>query len=171
MGISTSSRKEKTMQKISPMLWFDNEAEEAAELYVGLFPDSRILEVSRYGEGMPKPAGTAMVVNFEIAGQQFQALNGGPEFPFTEAVSFVVDCADQKEIDHYWDTLTANGGQESQCGWLKDKFGVSWQIVPRVLGELMSGPDKAGAQRATQAMLGMQKLDIQALQDAYDGKA
>jgi predicted 3-demethylubiquinone-9 3-methyltransferase (glyoxalase superfamily) len=157
-------------QKITPMLWFDTQAEEAAEFYVGLFPDSRIREVSRYGEGMPKPAGTAMVVDFEIAGQRYQALNGGPEFTFTEAVSFVVDCADQKEVDYYWDAMTADGGEESQCGWLKDKFGVSWQIIPQQLSSLIGGPDPAGAQRATQAMLGMRKLDIQALQDAYDGK-
>ncbi|NUR74468.1 MAG: VOC family protein [Hamadaea sp.] len=158
-------------QKITPMLWFDNDAEEAAEFYVGLFPDSRILEVSRYGEGMPKPAGTAMVVNFEIAGQRYQALNGGPEFKFTEAVSFVVDCADQKEVDYYWYAMTADGGEESQCGWLKDKFGVSWQIIPQQFASLVNGPDPAGAQRATQAMFGMQKLDVQALQDAYDGKS
>ncbi|NUT03607.1 MAG: VOC family protein [Hamadaea sp.] len=158
-------------QKITPMLWFDNEAEEAAEFYVGLFPDARILEVSRYGEGMPKPAGTALVVNFEIAGQRYQALNGGPDFKFTEAVSFVVDCADQKEVDYYWDAMTADGGEESQCGWLKDKYGVSWQIIPQQLSSLIGGPDPAAAQRATQAMFGMRKLDIQGLQDAYDGKS
>ncbi|MEV0271940.1 VOC family protein [Hamadaea sp. NPDC050747] len=157
-------------QKITPMLWFDNEAEEAAEFYVGLFPDARILEVSRYGEGMPKPAGTALVVNFEIAGQRYQALNGGPDFKFTEAVSFVVDCADQKEVDYYWDAMTADGGEESQCGWLKDKYGVSWQIIPQQLSSLIGGADPAAAQRATQAMFGMRKLDIQGLQDAYDGK-
>lgn len=158
-------------QKITPMLWFDNEAEQAAEFYVGLFPDARILEVTRYGDGMPKPAGTAMVVDFEIAGQRYQALNGGPEFKFTEAVSFVVDCADQKEVDYYWDAMTADGGEESQCGWLKDKYGVSWQIIPQQLSSLIGGPDPAAAQRATQAMFGMQKLDVQALQDAYDGKS
>ncbi|MEV6971048.1 VOC family protein [Hamadaea sp. NPDC051192] len=158
-------------QKITPMLWFDNEAEQAAEFYVGLFPDARILEVTRYGDGMPKPAGTAMVVDFEIAGQRYQALNGGPDFKFTEAVSFVVDCADQKEVDYYWDAMTADGGEESQCGWLKDKFGVSWQIIPTQLSSLMGGPDPAAAQRATQAMFGMRKLDVQALQDAYDGKS
>jgi predicted 3-demethylubiquinone-9 3-methyltransferase (glyoxalase superfamily) len=158
------------MQKISPYLWFTNQAEEAANHYTSIFKNSRILDISRYGEGAPMPAGTAMTVTFELAGQRFLALNGGPEFSFTEAVSFLVDCESQEEVDYFWDRLT-EGGEESQCGWLKDKYGLSWQIVPSVLGSLLGGPDPAGAGRAMQAMFGMRKLDIQALQDAYDGKA
>jgi len=158
------------MQKITPYLWFDNQAEEAANHYAAIFKDSRVLEVSRYGEGMPLPAGTAMTVSFEVAGQRFLALNGGPVHTFTEAVSFLVDCADQNEVDYYWERL-GEGGEEGQCGWLKDKYGLSWQVVPSVLGSLIGGPDPAGAGRAVQAMFGMRKLDIQALQDAYDDKA
>lgn len=156
------------MQKISTCLWFDNEAEEAAEFYVSVFDDSRILDVSRYGEGGPGPAGEAITAEFEIEGRRFLALNGGAPSNFTEAVSFVVGCADQEEVDRYWAALTA-GGSESQCGWLKDRYGVSWQIVPSVLGSLLGGPDPEGAQRAMQAMLGMRKLDIAALQSAYEG--
>lgn len=156
-------------QKIRPCLWFNTEAEEAANFYVSLFPDSRVLEVSRYGEGGPMPAGTALMVVFELAGQQFQALNGGPEFQFTEAISLSVDCATQDEVDHLWGSLTADGGEESQCGWLKDRFGLSWQIVPARLGELMSGPDAEASQRTMQAMLQMRKLDIAALERAYAG--
>lgn len=155
--------------KIRPCLWFNTEAEEAANFYVSLFPDSRVLEVSRYGEGGPMPAGTALMVVFELAGQQFQALNGGPEFQFTEAISLSVDCATQDEVDHLWGSLTADGGEESQCGWLKDRFGLSWQIVPARLGELMSGPDAEASQRTMQAMLQMRKLDIAALERAYAG--
>ncbi|WP_248760538.1 VOC family protein [Pseudarthrobacter sp. SSS035] len=156
------------MQKISTCLWFENQAEEAAEFYVSVFGDSRILDVSRFGEGGPGQVGQAIAVDFEIAGRKFLALNGGAAANFTEAVSFVVDCTDQEEVDRYWSALT-DGGAESQCGWLKDRFGVSWQIVPSVLGSLIGGPDPEGAQRAMQAMLGMQKLDIAALQTAYDG--
>ncbi|MHA7288458.1 VOC family protein [Arthrobacter sp. MDT3-24] len=156
------------MQKISTCLWFENQAEEAAEFYVSVFGDSRILDVSRFGEGGPGQAGQVITVEFEIAGRKFMALNGGAPTNFTEAVSFVVDCSDQAEVDRYWSSLT-DGGAESQCGWLKDRFGVSWQIVPSVLGSLIGGPDPEGAQRAMQAMLGMQKLDIAALQTAYDG--
>jgi predicted 3-demethylubiquinone-9 3-methyltransferase (glyoxalase superfamily) len=156
------------MQKISTCLWFENQAEEAAEFYVSVFGDSRILDVSRFGEGGPGQAGQVIAVEFEIDGRKFMALNGGPPANFTEAVSFVVDCSDQEEVDRYWSELT-DGGAESQCGWLKDRYGVSWQIVPSVLGSLIGGPDPEGAQRAMQAMLGMQKLDIAALQAAYDG--
>jgi len=156
------------MQKITPCLWFDNQAEEAAQYYVSVFDNASIKNVSRFGEGGPGPAGQAVVVEFEIEGQVFQALNGGPAFSFSEAVSFVVDCATQEEVDRYWNSLT-EGGSESQCGWLKDRYGVSWQIVPQVLSRLINGPDAAGAQRAVQAMLGMQKLDIAELQRAYDG--
>ncbi|MHA7296262.1 VOC family protein [Pseudarthrobacter sp. MDT3-1] len=156
------------MLKISTCLWFENQAEEAAEFYVSVFGASRILDVSRFGEGGPGQAGQVITVEFEIEGRKFMALNGGAPANFTEAVSFVVDCSDQAEVDRYWSALT-DGGAESQCGWLKDRFGVSWQIVPSVLGSLIGGPDPEGAQRAMQAMLGMQKLDIAALQTAYDG--
>ena len=156
------------MQKISTCLWFENQAEEAAEFYVSVFDDSRILDVSRYGEGGPGPAGEAITVEFEIEGRRFLALNGGAPSNFTEAVSFVVDCADQEEVDRYWAALT-DGGAESQCGWLSDRYGVSWQIVPAVLSSLIAGPDPEGSQRAMQAMLGMRKLDIAALQSAYEG--
>ena len=155
-------------QKITTCLWFDTQAEEAADFYVSVFDGSKILNVARYGEGGPGPAGQAMTVEFEIEGRKFLALNGGPAFTFNEAVSFVIDCSSQEEVDRYWSALTA-GGTESQCGWLKDKFGVSWQVVPSVLGQLLGGPDPDGSQRAMQAMLGMRKLEIAELQAAYDG--
>jgi predicted 3-demethylubiquinone-9 3-methyltransferase (glyoxalase superfamily) len=156
------------MQKITTFLWFDNQAEEAAEFYTSLFRDSRILDVQRYGEAGPGEPGTAMTVRFELAGQQFTALNGGPQYSFTEAISLQVDCADQQEVDELWKRFTEEG-EEGPCGWLKDKYGLSWQIVPRALPELIGGPDPAGAQRAMQAMLGMKKIDVQGLQDAYNG--
>ncbi|MGW4409584.1 VOC family protein [Nonomuraea sp. NPDC004702] len=156
------------MQKITTYLWFDNQAEEAAEFYTSIFADSRILEVQRYPEGGPGPAGQAMVVSFELAGQRFLALNGGPQFTFTEAISLYVDCASQEEVDDLWARLT-DGGEESQCGWLKDRYGLSWQIVPRALQELMSVPDPAAAQRVAQAMLGMRKIEIKGLEDAAKG--
>jgi len=158
------------MQKIVPFLWFDNQAEEAANFYASIFDNSKILEISRYGEAGPGSAGTAMVVNFQLAGQEFSALNGGPQFKFTEAISLVVNCESQAEVDYFWEKLTADGGEESQCGWLKDKYGLSWQIVPTALGSIIGGPDPAGAQRAVQAMLAMRKLDIARLQEAYEGK-
>lgn len=157
------------MSKITPFLWFDDRAEEAVELYTSIFKNSKIKEVSRYGEAGPGPAGQVMTVNFEIEGQEFIALNGGPVFKFTEAVSFVVNCETQEEVDELWEKLT-DGGEEVQCGWLKDKFGLSWQIVPTKLGELMGDPDPVKAQRVTQAMLQMKKLDIAGLQLAYEGK-
>ncbi|MEU6713658.1 VOC family protein [Nonomuraea sp. NPDC046802] len=157
------------MQKITTYLWFDNQAEEAAEFYISLFEDSRILDVQRYGEAGPGPAGTAMVVTFELAGQRYCALNGGPVFTFTEAISLYVDCASQEEVDELWAKLT-DGGEESQCGWLKDRYGLSWQIVPKQLRELMGDPDPARAGRAMKAMLGMRKIEIQGLVDAADGK-
>jgi predicted 3-demethylubiquinone-9 3-methyltransferase (glyoxalase superfamily) len=157
------------MSKISPFLWFDDQAEEAAAFYVSLFPNSRIKSVSRYPEGGRGPAGKAMAVVFEIDGAPVNALNGGPLFTFTEAVSFVIDCVDQAEVDHYWDGLVAGGGRHSQCGWLKDRFGFSWQVVPRALHQLMGDPDPEKAKRVTQAMLGMTKLDVAGLQRAYDG--
>jgi predicted 3-demethylubiquinone-9 3-methyltransferase (glyoxalase superfamily) len=157
------------MSKITPFLWFDDQAEEAVNLYTSIFKNSKIKEVSRYGEAGPGPAGSVMVVNFELDGQEFTALNGGPVFKFNEAVSFVVNCETQEEVDDLWEKLT-DGGEEVQCGWLKDKFGLSWQIVPTKLGELMGDPDPVKAQRVTQAMLQMKKLDIAGLQRAYEGK-
>ncbi|MEK6542597.1 MAG: VOC family protein [Pseudomonadota bacterium] len=154
------------MNKITPCLWFNGEAEDAAKLYVSLFPDAALGSIGRYGEGMPFPAGTAMMVQFTLAGQGFQALNGGPQFTHSEAISMSVSCADQAEVDHYWNGLLAGGGSESMCGWLKDRFGVSWQIVPNVLGSLMTGPN-AGA--VGQVMMGMRKLDIAALETAAKG--
>jgi predicted 3-demethylubiquinone-9 3-methyltransferase (glyoxalase superfamily) len=156
-------------QKITPFLWFDGKAEAAAKFYTGIFKHSKIESVSRYPKGSPYPAGTVMTVVFRIAGQRFIALNGGSEFKFNEAVSFVVNCATQKEIDYFWKRLAA-GGKEVQCGWLTDKFGLSWQIVPSVMDELFSG-DAEQSQRVMAAMLKMVKLDIAALKKAYKGKA
>ncbi|MDQ0075909.1 VOC family protein [Arthrobacter oryzae] len=155
-------------QKITTCLWFDTQAEEAADFYVSVFDGSKILSVARYGDDGPGTAGQAMTVEFEIEGRKFLALNGGPAFTFSEAVSFVIDCSSQEEVDRYWSALTADG-EESQCGWLKDKFGVSWQVVPSVLSQLLGGQDPEGPQRAMQAMLGMRKLEIAELQAAYDG--
>ncbi len=157
------------MQKISPMLWFDTQAEQAANLYTSLFKNSKFNHVARYPENSPGQAGAVMTVSFELDGQEFTALNGGPIFKFTEAVSFVVHCQDQAEVDKLWFGLIADGGEESQCGWLKDKFGVSWQIVPDALMQLMSSPDKEKSDRVYQAMLKMKKLDIEGLQKAYAG--
>ena len=156
------------MLKISPFLWFDDQAEQAAELYVGVFPNSRITAVTRYGEAGPGPAGAVMIVQFELDGLSVTALNGGPvDFHFSDAFSFQVLCDDQAEVDRYW-TALLDGGQESQCGWLKDRFGFSWQIVPKALFELLGDPDPAKAARATQAMLGMRKLDIAGLRAAAE---
>ncbi|AUZ34808.1 hypothetical protein C3B78_10355 [Arthrobacter sp. PGP41] len=155
-------------RKIGTCLWFDNQAEEAAQFYTSVFDDSRILNISRFGDGGPGAAGEAIAVDFELEGRGFTALNGARGSAFTEAVSFVVDCEDQSSVDRYWAALT-DGGSESQCGWLKDRFGLSWQIVPSVLPSLIAGPDPHGSQRAMQAMLGMRKLDIAELQKAYDG--
>jgi predicted 3-demethylubiquinone-9 3-methyltransferase (glyoxalase superfamily) len=160
---------EQIMQKIRPHLWFDDQAEEAAAFYTSTFKNSRILDVQRF-DG-PTGVGTVMIVNFEIDGQEFIALNGGPQhFTFNESVSFFVNCADQAEVDHLWSALTADGGEPGPCGWLKDRYGVSWQIIPTRLGELFSDPDREGAGRAVQAMMKMQKIDIQGLQDAFDGR-
>lgn len=155
--------------QIGTCLWFDGRAEEAAEFYVGLFENSGIKEVARWGEGGPYPAGTALTVQFDLDGRSFRALNGGPEFTFNESISFELFFDSQEELDAKWAALTADGGQESQCGWLKDKFGVSWQLIPNMLPSVLNGPDQEGAGRAMQAMLGMRKLDIAALQAAYDG--
>jgi len=157
------------MQKITPFLWFDGRAEEAAKFYTSILKKSKILNVARYSDDGAKASGrlrnSVMTVAFEIAGQKFIALNGGPQFKFTEAISFVVSCETQKEIDHFWKKLSA-GGQEVQCGWLKDKFGVSWQVVPTILGELLSGKDAAKSQRVMQGLLKMVKLDIKKLKQA-----
>ncbi|HLZ45414.1 MAG TPA: VOC family protein [Gemmatimonadales bacterium] len=152
------------MQKITPFLWFDNNAEDAAQFYTSVFKNSKILEVSRYGDAGPRPKGTVMVVRFRIGDLEVTALNGGPQFKFSEAFSFVVNCDSQKEIDEYWSKLTAGGGQESECGWLKDKFGFSWQIVPAQMGKLMSNKDPQKANRVMQALLKMKKLDIATLE-------
>jgi predicted 3-demethylubiquinone-9 3-methyltransferase (glyoxalase superfamily) len=156
------------MQKISPFLWFDDQAEEAANYYVSIFKNSAIVAVSRYGEGAPHPAGTAMSVSFVLDGLEMQALNGGPLFAFTEAISLFVTAETQDEIDDLWGKLTSGGGEASQCGWLKDKYGLSWQIVPPILGELLGDPDPDKSSRTLQAMLKMGKLDIAALQAAHD---
>jgi predicted 3-demethylubiquinone-9 3-methyltransferase (glyoxalase superfamily) len=151
-----------------PCLWFNMQAEEAAQLYASVFPNSRILEIARYPDAMPDLAGQVLTATVELNGERFMLLNGGPEFRFNEAVSFVVDCDTQEEVDRLWARLT-EGGEESMCGWLKDRFGVSWQIVPRALGEMMSDPDPAKVSRVTQAMLQMRKLDVGALRAAYNG--
>ena len=157
------------MKKIYPCLWFDNQADEAANFYVSIFKNSRITSVSRYGDAGPLPKGTVMVATFELDGEKFMALNGGPLFKFSEAISFVVKCETQQEIDHFWEKLTAGGGQPSRCGWLKDKYGLSWQIIPTALEELMSGGDAVRSNRVMQALLKMDKLDIAGLRKAYQG--
>ena len=152
-------------QKITPFLWFNNRAEEVMNFYVSVFENSEVLGVTRYGEGGPMPAGTVMTASFRLDGQRFTALNGGPQFTFTEAVSFVIDCKDQEEVYYYWDKLT-DGGEPGPCGWLKDRFGLSWQVVPTRLPELLQDPDRDKADRVMQAMMGMGKLDIAALESA-----
>jgi predicted 3-demethylubiquinone-9 3-methyltransferase (glyoxalase superfamily) len=156
------------MKKITPWLWFDTEAEEAATFYTSVFKNSKILSVDRFGEGGYVEAGSVMTVAFELDGQEFVGLNGRPAFTFNESVSFMVSCDSQDEVDDYWDRLT-EGGEESQCGWLKDRFGVSWQVVPTGMAELFADPDKERARRAMEAMLKMRKLDLAALQAAADG--
>lgn len=162
------------MQKIIPTLWFDNEAEEAANYYISIFKNSKILNITRYGEASAevsgKPKGSVMTVNFKIEDQEFIALNGGPEFKFSEAVSFLINCKDQNEVDYYWEKLTSGGGQESVCGWLKDKYGVSWQVVPTVLDEMIQDKDTKKAERVMRAMLEMKKIEIKALEEAYKEK-
>jgi predicted 3-demethylubiquinone-9 3-methyltransferase (glyoxalase superfamily) len=153
------------MPRITPCLWFDDQAEEAAKFYTSIFKNSEIKSVSRYGEAGPGPKGKAMAVSFELDGQPFTALNGGPLFKFTEAISFVVNCKSQKRVDEYWAKLT-EGGEESQCGWLKDKYGLSWQIIPKVLPQLLSSPDPKKAKRVMEAMLKMKKIDIATLEKA-----
>jgi predicted 3-demethylubiquinone-9 3-methyltransferase (glyoxalase superfamily) len=156
-------------QKIVPNLWFDSEAEEAAKFYVGVFEDSRIVNVAHYTEAGPREAGTGMTVEFELDGQRFLGINGGPQFSFDEAVSFAIECEDQEEVDYFW-TKLSEGGEEGQCGWLKDRYGLSWQVVPTGMEELFADPDKGRAERAMKAMLGMRKLDVAALRRAADGE-
>ena len=158
-------------QKIKTFLWYDNNAEDAARLYTSIFRNSRILNIARYGDAGPGPKGSAMTVAFELEGQQFVALNGGPHFKFTEAISLVVDCDNQQEVDEYWRKLTADGGQESECGWLKDKFGLSWQIIPSALPRLLQDEDPQKAKRAMEAMLKMKKIDIATVERAARGQA
>ena len=153
------------MTKITPCLWFDTEGEDAARFYTSVFPNSRIVEIARYGSAGPRPEGTVMTVNFELDGQEFVALNGGPEFTFNEAISFQVNCKTQEEVDSFWSKLSERG-EEGPCGWLKDRYGVSWQIVPTVLSELLGDPDQEKSQRVMRAMLSMEKIEIDALQRA-----
>jgi predicted 3-demethylubiquinone-9 3-methyltransferase (glyoxalase superfamily) len=155
------------MQKITPYLWFDNQAEEAANFYTSIFSNSKVGEVQRYGEGGPGQPGSAMIVTFELEGQQFVGLNGGPQYKFSEAISFYVNCQTQEEVDEFWQKLS-EGGEEGPCGWLKDKYGISWQIVPTVLTELLSDPDPEKAGRVMQAMLQMSKIKISGLREAYE---
>jgi predicted 3-demethylubiquinone-9 3-methyltransferase (glyoxalase superfamily) len=157
-------------ETITPSLWFDTEAEDAARFYTSVFKDSRIVKVARFGEGAPRPAGTVMSVEFELDGQRFNAINGGPEFTFDEAVSFRINCEDQDDVDYYWERLT-EGGEEGRCGWLKDRFGLSWQVVPAGLEQVLGDPDPGRARNAMQAMLQMRKLDIGALRSAAEAVA
>jgi predicted 3-demethylubiquinone-9 3-methyltransferase (glyoxalase superfamily) len=162
------------MQKITPFLWFDHQAEEAAKFYTSVFKNSKVGKILRYDEASAKaaggPVGSVLTIEFEIEGQKFTALNGGPDFKFNESISFVVNCDTQKEVDYFWEKLTADGGQESQCGWLKDKFGVSWQVTPTVLIEMLHDKDAKKSERVMNAMMQMQKIDIEKLQAAYAGK-
>jgi predicted 3-demethylubiquinone-9 3-methyltransferase (glyoxalase superfamily) len=155
------------MPRITPNLWFDTEGLEAAEFYVSVFPNSEIKNVSYHGEAGPGPAGTVLTVDFALDGQEYTAINGGPEFTFDEAISLLINCADQDEVDYYW-TKLSEGGEEGPCGWLKDRFGLSWQVIPAALGELLSDPDEGRAQRAMKAMLGMKKIDVATLRAAAD---
>jgi len=156
------------MPQITPNLWFDTQAEEAAEFYCSVFPNSKIINVTHYNDAGPRPAGMVLTVDFVLDGQEITAINGGPEFTFDEAISLLITCSDQEEIDRYWSALTAGGGQEGPCGWLKDKYGLSWQVVPDGMAELFADPDKGKAERAMKAMLGMKKIDVAALHAAAD---
>jgi len=164
------------MQKITPFLWFDDQAEEAVKFYTSIFKNSKVGKILRYGEEAARisesgrPPGSVLTIEFELEGQKFTALNGGPEFKFNESISFVVNCETQEEVDYFWEKLTVDGGQESQCSWLKDKFGVSWQVVPAVLIEMLQDKDSEKAERVMKAMLQMQKIDIKTLKQAYAGK-
>jgi predicted 3-demethylubiquinone-9 3-methyltransferase (glyoxalase superfamily) len=155
------------MPRITPNLWFDTQGQEAAEFYVSVFPNSAITNITHYGEAGPRPAGTVLTVDFVLDGQEYTAINGGPEFTFDEAISFLINCADQEEVDHYWSKLS-EGGEEAQCGWLKDRYGLSWQVCPVGMAELLADPDRGRAERAMRAMLGMKKIDLAALRAAAD---
>ena len=155
------------MPRITPNLWFDTEGLEAAEFYVSVFPNSKVTNVTHYNDAGPRPAGTVLTVDFVLDGQEYTAINGGPEFTFTEAISLLINCADQDEVDYYWAKLT-EGGEEVQCGWLKDRYGLSWQVCPVGMLDLLNDPDEGRSQRAMRAMLGMKKLDLAALQAAAD---
>jgi len=155
-------------QKITPTLWFDTEAEEAAAFYISVFPNSRIVNVARYTEAGPRPAGMVMTIEFELDGQRFIGINGGPQFTFDEAVSFQINCETQDDVDYYWERLS-EGGEEGPCGWLKDRYGLSWQVTPPGMDELFADPDPKKAERAMKAMLGMSKLDLAALRSAAEG--
>jgi predicted 3-demethylubiquinone-9 3-methyltransferase (glyoxalase superfamily) len=157
------------IQRITPFLWFDTQAEEAARFYCSIFKDSEMGQIVRYGDVGPGPKGQVMIVTFKLEGQEFTALNGGPRFQFDEAISFAINCETQEEIDYYWDKLTGGGGQESQCGWLKDKFGLSWQVVPTIISELMTDDDPEKSGRVMQAVLQMKKIDLQKMKDAAAG--
>ena len=156
------------MQKITPFLWFDNQAEEAVNFYVSVFKNSKVGTIARYGDSGPGPKGSVMTIAFELDGQNFTALNGGPHFKFTEAISLVVNCADQEEVDYFWEKLTADGGQEVQCGWLKDKYGLSWQVVPKILPELLQSGDPKKSERVMKALMQMKKLDVAKLKEAAE---
>ncbi|MFD3482750.1 VOC family protein [Streptomyces sp. NPDC058665] len=158
------------MPKITPNLWFDGQAKDAAEYYIGIFPNSKITGITHYGEAGPGPAGTVLTVDFELDGHRYTGINGGPQFTFDEAVSFLIECADQEEVDYYWYKLS-EGGEEGPCGWLKDKFGLSWQVAPAGMEEVLNDPDQERGQRAMKAMLGMKKIDLAALRAAADGTA
>lgn len=158
------------MPQIFPYLWFDTESEEAANFYVGIFPNSRILQTTHYTKVGPRPEGMVLTVEFELDGKKFGALNGGPEFKFTEAISFSIDCRDQAEVDYYWEKLQEGGGQPSECGWLKDKFGVSWQVSPIILNQMIADPDREKADRVMAAMMKMKKIEIAPLEAAYRGE-
>jgi predicted 3-demethylubiquinone-9 3-methyltransferase (glyoxalase superfamily) len=162
------AQEENFMQKITPFLWFDSNAEEAMNFYVSVFKNSKVMSVSRYGDAGPGPKGSVMSATFQLEGQQFYALNGGPHFTFTPAISFFVNCETQEEVDELWEKLSA-GGEKSQCGWLKDKFGVSWQVIPSILGKLLQDKDPEKSKRVMNAMLQMKKIDIARLQQAYQG--
>ena len=159
------------MPRITPFLWFDTEAEEAAEFYCSIFPNSKITAVSHYTEAGPRPVGMVMTVSFVLDGQEFTALNGGPNFTFNEAISLLINCADQDEVDYYWEKLTADGGQEVECGWVRDRYGLAWQVVPEGMMDVLNSDDPARIERAMQAMFTMKKLDLAALQAAADGTA
>ena len=154
---------------ITPNLWFDTEAEDAANFYLSVFKDGRIVSKTHYTENAPREAGMVMTVEWEVLGMRFTGINGGPNFKFDEAVSFLISCDDQDEVDYYWDALTADGGEESQCGWLRDKYGLSWQVVPKGMDEVFASDDPEAAKRAMEAMLGMRKLDVAALRAAAEG--